>query len=91
MTLPPGYKIQGEHKVCKLRKSLYGLRQASRQWNAKFSNVMIECGYSQSQNDHSLFFKHDGTSFTLLVVYVDDIVITGNNDCHLYIANFSSL
>lgn len=47
-----------------------------RQWNAKFSNIMLEAGYCQSQHDHSLFFKHNDTSITLLVVYVDDNVIT---------------
>lgn len=76
MTLPQGYKFKGENQVCKLRKSLYRLRHASRQWNAKFSNIMLEAGYCQSQHDHSLFFKHNDTSITLLVVYVDDIVIT---------------
>lgn len=60
-----------------MKKSLYGLKKASRQWNTKFSNVMIEGGLCRSQHDHLLFFKHD-TSITLLVVYVDDIVITGS-------------
>ncbi|XP_073300553.1 uncharacterized protein [Primulina huaijiensis] len=79
MNLPQGYKIPGDNKVCKLNKSLYRLKHASRQWNMKFSNIMVECGYCQSQHDHSLFFKHDDASITLLVVYVDDIVITGSS------------
>lgn len=79
MQLPLGYKVAGSHKVCKLRKSLYGLKQASRQWNHKFANVMLATSYRQSQYDHSLFIRHDGHSITLLVVYVDDIIITGDS------------
>lgn len=59
---------------------MYGLKQASRQWNTKFSNIMKEGGYCQSQHDHSLFFKRDDACITLLVVYVDDIVITGSSE-----------
>lgn len=79
MTLPQGFGIQGESKVCRLLKSLYGLKQASRQWNKKFAQVMIQKGYEQSKYDHSLFVKKDGMHITLLLVYVDDIVITGNH------------
>lgn len=57
MTLPQGYKVQVENQVCKLRKSLYGLKQASRQWNTKFSSIMLTAGFCQSQHDHSLFLK----------------------------------
>lgn len=79
MTLPLGYKVQGTNKVCKLRRSLYGLKQASRQWNHKFTIVMEVAGYKQSQHAHSLFIKHDSSCITLLLVYVDDIIITGSN------------
>lgn len=76
MQLPLGYKVQGPNKVCRLRKPLYGLKQAS--WNKKFASVM-DAGYRQSHHDHSLFIHHDAHGLTLLVVYVDDIVITGDN------------
>ena len=55
MEMPEGFRKPGENKVCKLLKSLYGLKQASRQWNLKLSNALIAAGFSQSGYDYSLF------------------------------------
>lgn len=52
MSLPQGFHKQGETRVCKLLKSLYGLKQVSRQWNMKFTTVLLEAGYTQSSHDH---------------------------------------
>lgn len=79
LVLSQGYEVEGENKVCKLLKSLYGLRQASRQWNHKFASIMLKTGFHQSKHDHSLFVKKDGHNVTVLIVYVDDIIITGNH------------
>jgi hypothetical protein len=82
MSLPPGFEIPNSDcssKVCRLHKSLYGLKQASRQWNHKLTTTLISLGYSQSQADHSLFVKASDSTFTALLVYVDDIVLTGNS------------
>lgn len=66
----------------KLIKSLYGLKQASRQWNSKFCQIMLQAGFRQSLHDHSLFTKRHGQSITMLLLYFDDIVITRNDiDC----------
>lgn len=80
MHLPLGYHIQDSQKVCRLRKSLYGLKKATRQWNHKFAGIMHDAGFSQSHHDHSLFTKRDLSHITILVVYVDDIIITGSCD-----------
>ncbi|GJY84518.1 retrovirus-related pol polyprotein from transposon TNT 1-94 [Tanacetum coccineum] len=87
MKLPMGYTGVGEtvqdiersNKVCKLKKSLYGLKQASRQWFAKLSSALQSFGYVQSKADYSLFTKRNGTTFTAVIVYVDDLMITGTH------------
>ena len=77
MELPQGFKVQGEHIVCKLQKPLYGLRQASRQWFSKFLSAMLQLGFLQSKSDYSLFTKGKDQSFVALLVYVDDMIIAG--------------
>ncbi|KAG8482872.1 hypothetical protein CXB51_023953 [Gossypium anomalum] len=78
MDLPEGFRKQGEHKVCRLLKSLYGLKQASRQWNLKLTEALLHGGYVQSKHDYSLFTKKQGDKIVVLLVYVDDLLITGN-------------
>ncbi|GKC91721.1 ribonuclease H-like domain-containing protein, partial [Tanacetum coccineum] len=79
MTLPPGYFPDNETKVCKLNKSLYDLKQAPRQWNAKLTAALLENNFVQRKSDYSLFTKFFGDVFIALLVYVDDIIITGNS------------
>lgn len=59
--------------------TLCGLKQAGRQWNQKLSTTLISLGYTQSKANHSLFVKSSNTSNTVLLVYVDDLVLAGNN------------
>ncbi|GKC47894.1 putative RNA-directed DNA polymerase [Tanacetum coccineum] len=77
MSLPEGYFVNNDHRVCKLKKSLYGLKQAPRKWNEKLTSVLNEFDFKQSKNDHSLFIKSDNDNMVILLVYVDDIIITG--------------
>uniref|UniRef100_A0A2N9EN83 Integrase catalytic domain-containing protein n=1 Tax=Fagus sylvatica TaxID=28930 RepID=A0A2N9EN83_FAGSY len=78
MTQPPGFESKGEC-VCHLKKSIYGLKQSPRAWFDKFSKAVVSHGMTRSQADHSVFFKKTRTGIVILVVYVDDIVITGSD------------
>jgi len=83
MQLPPGVHSNIPRAVCKLQKSLYGLKQASRQWYEKLSMVLLQRGYTHSHNDYSLFYKKEDDSVVFLAVYVDDILVTGNNEAEI--------
>ena len=65
--------------MCKLRKALYGLRQAPRAWYGKIAEFLTHCGYSVTSADSSLFVKAKGGRTAIVLVYVDDLIITG--DC----------
>ncbi|XP_038879273.1 uncharacterized mitochondrial protein AtMg00810-like [Benincasa hispida] len=82
MSLPLGYQTsqvpwKGEKLACKLNKSIYGLKQASRQWSLKFTAALSSHGFHQSKSDYSLFTQGHGHDFVALLVYVDDILLTG--------------
>ena len=62
-----------------LKKSLYGLKQASRQLHIKLLDELKSLAYTQSQNDYSLFIKSYNTKITIVAMYVDDIIITGDD------------
>jgi len=79
MDMPPGMTKTDPQQVCLLHKSLYGLRQASRQWYAQLSSFLLSHNFKQSSADHSLFIHNNQGKITLLLVYVDDIIVTGDN------------
>jgi len=80
MEVPKGVVPPKPGQVYKMRKSLYGLRQASKQWYEKLSIVLIASGYTQLQSDFSLFTKQSATgSFIVILVYVNDMILTGND------------
>jgi len=85
MSLPPEFEEKlGRNKVCRLKKSLYGLKQSPRAWFERFGTVVKGIGYTQSQADHTLFYKHSATNkIAILIVYVDDIILTGDDSSEL--------
>lgn len=79
MTQPPGF-IQGDGSlVCKLNKALYGLKQAPRAWISKLYHTLLTFGFKAAKSNVSLFIKHTGSHTLLVLVYVDDIIITGDS------------
>ncbi|WMV39016.1 hypothetical protein MTR67_032401 [Solanum verrucosum] len=87
MKQPPGFEqtdSDGRPLVCKLHKALYGLKQAPRAWFEKLRDFLIDkLGFKESVADPALFYLNSSSYVTYLVVYVDDIIITGNNDCFI--------
>ena len=81
MEQPPEFVTQGESGlVCKLLRSIYGLKQSPRAWFGCFSSVVQEFGMTRSTSDHSVFYHHTSSEQCIyLIVYVDDIVITGSD------------
>nr|CAN68502.1 hypothetical protein VITISV_015736 [Vitis vinifera] len=79
--LPPGCMVLEKQcqKVCKLKKSLYRLKQSQRAWFGRFTKLMRAFGYRQSNSDHTLFLKKQHGKITTLIIYVDDMVVTGND------------
>ncbi len=72
-----------EGQVCKLIRSLYGLKQAGRQWNKELTGKLQAFGFLQSAFDHCLFTKGSGSTFISLIVYVDDQLIAKADEAHI--------
>ncbi|GAB2280618.1 hypothetical protein Dimus_039419 [Dionaea muscipula] len=72
---PPGYMAPDDTRVCRLHKSLYGLRQTSRQWFKKFTSALLQYGCQQSRADYSLFTLQRDGNFLIILVYVDDVLL----------------
>ena len=74
----PGFAVpRAEHKVLRLRKALYGMRQAPRAWNAKLDTTMGELGFARCTTEHALYTRRRGKEELIVGVYVDDLIITG--------------
>lgn len=68
-----------KEKICKLKKSIYVLKQSPRAWFGRIALEMKSVGYLQSNSDHTLFIKHNGGKVTTLTIYVDNMVLTGDD------------
>nr|GEZ27081.1 retrotransposon protein, putative, Ty1-copia subclass [Tanacetum cinerariifolium] len=65
--------------VCKLKRSIYRLKQASRQWNKRFDDEIKKFGFTQNPDEPCVYLKANGSYITILILYVDDILLMGNN------------
>mgnify|MGYP000046438200 CR=1 FL=1 len=81
MEQPPTYISKDKpHFVCKLVKSLYGLKQSPRQWYERFTSCMSNLGYIRFQSDPNVYSRNSPTTILILAIYVDDILILSNSN-----------
>jgi len=78
MNQPPGY--EHGHEICRLNKSIYGLKQASRQWNLKLTSVLKKLGLKSTSVDPCVYYKNDNENILFILIYVDDLLIFYNNE-----------
>jgi hypothetical protein len=79
MEQPPGYVQNESSLVCRLKKSLYGLKQATRAWYAKMDNFLIDIGFSRYHFDPNVYTKKVGSHLIIIFLYVDDRILTGSD------------
>ena len=80
MKQPEGFMVKGKKElVCRLKKSLYGLKQSPRMWYQKFDTYIRGLGFTRSKEDHCVYFKLIGDRVIYLVLYVDDMLLIGND------------
>ena len=80
MTQPDGFVLDSQaNKVCKLQRSIYGLKQASRSWNIRFDEAVKEFGFIKNEDEPCVYKKVSGSAVAFLVLYVDDILLIGND------------
>ena len=80
MQQPEGFKAKGkEHMVCKLQRSIYGLKQASRSWNIRFDQAITSFGFEKSPDEPCVYKRIQAQKVVFLVLYVDDILLIGND------------
>ncbi|KAK8686057.1 hypothetical protein V6N13_125084 [Hibiscus sabdariffa] len=80
MTQPEGFVTpENAGKVCKLQRSIYGLKQASRSWNLRFNDAIKEFGFIRNEDEPCVYKKFSASIVSFLILYVDDILIIGND------------
>jgi transposase InsO family protein len=79
MSQPEGFSFPGqEHLVCRLLRSLYGLKQSPRRWNIRFNDVLLKNGYKRILHDPCVYVKRTVTAVSFVLIYVDDGIIASN-------------
>jgi hypothetical protein len=85
MEQPPGYVDQTRpNLVCRLKKVLYGLKQTPRAWSDKIGQYLVKSGFQTSNADFSLYVKKTDHGIVVIVIYVDDLIITRDNDADIF-------
>jgi hypothetical protein len=80
MAQPKGFVVKGkEHMGCHLRKSIYGLKQASRQWYLKFDEIIRSFSFKENEEDNYIYAKFRNGKFIFLILYVDDILLSSSD------------
>jgi reverse transcriptase-like protein len=79
MQQPEGFEMGGPDYVCRLRKLLYGLKQAGRVWNKTLHSVLTSMGFSCIQSDHGLYVLLTDDVRVFMTVFVDDIMLAGSD------------
>ena len=87
MTQSKVFAPGNSNKVCKLQRSINGLKQESRSWNIQFDETIKEFGFSQNPNKPCVYKKDSGSAVMFLVLYVDDILLNGNDVSVLQLVN----
>jgi hypothetical protein len=88
MVQPKSFIMEGkEHMGCRLKKSIYGLKQVSRQWYLKFDEVIKKFGFVKNQMNNCICIKIKGSMFIILILYVDDILLASSDKNLLYETN----
>lgn len=81
MEQPHGYAFHAYPEyVCKLQKAFYALKKAPRAWYSKIAEYLQFCGYFASNSDSSLFVKKQEKFHVIVLLYVDDMIVTDNDD-----------
>jgi len=84
MEQPPGYVNQTHpNLICRLKKTLYGLKQAPRAWLNKIGEYLVTSGFQTSNADFSLYVKKTDHGIVVIVIYVDDLIITRDSDVNI--------
>ena len=90
MSQPEGYVAEGEeHLVCKLQRSLYGLKQSARAWNTKMNNILLANGFVRSKADQCLYSKFENGKWMYVLIYVDDLIVA--HEATEAIVNFAKM
>lgn len=91
MAQPPGFESSDKTLVCKLNKAIYGLKQAPRAWLERLQTTLLQFGFRASKcDDPSLFICTKGTAVVYMLVYVDDVILTGNNSSIIQSLKFTT-